>query len=170
MSGDGVVAGSTGPANELIARLGLERHPEGGWFRRIHTATQVVDTEHGPRARVTSIHYLLTTDEPIGRLHRNRSDIVHYLQGGGPVEYTLLDEHGVLRRETLGFEPGQSLFLFVPGGAWKASRLIGNASHALVSEAVVPGFDFADHAFGTSDLLTTYPQHADALRPLLRPD
>lgn len=153
----------------LIARLGLEPHPEGGWFKRIHTAGQVVDTAHGPRARVSSIHYLLTTDQPRGRLHRNRSDILHYLQGGGPVEYLLLDEAtGALNHVVLGDGACQALFLFVPGGVWKASRLLGAATHALVSEAVVPGFDFADHAFADGALLDRFPQHRDALLPFVR--
>lgn len=155
--------------SELIARLGLERHPEGGWFARIHTALAVVDTAHGPRAQVTSIHYLLTADEPRGRLHRNRSDILHYLQGGGPVEYLLLDESGRLRRVVLGSEPDQSLFLHVPGGVWKASQLLAGASHALMSEAVVPGFDFADHRFADQHLLDRYPEHRAALLPFTRP-
>lgn len=159
---------SESPA-ELITRLGLERHPEGGWYARIHTAAAVVDTAYGPRARVTSIHYLLTTDEPRGRLHRNRSDILHYLQGGGPVEYLLLDESGQLRRVVLGSEANQSLFLHVPGGVWKASQLIAGASHALVSEAVVPGFDFADHSFADQRLLDRYPEHRAELRPFTRP-
>lgn len=154
----------------LVARLGLERHPEGGWFRRIHTSEQTLDTGHGLRARVTSIHYLLTADQPLGRLHRNRSDILHYLQGGGPVEYRLLDEaSGELRRVVLGPAADQQLFLFVPGGVWKASRLIDGADHALVSEAVVPGFDFADHAFADVTVLHRFPQHRDALMPFVRP-
>ena len=153
----------------LIARLALDKHPEGGWFKRIHTSEHVLDTANGARACVTSIHYLLTADEPLGRLHRNRSDILHYLQGGGPVEYLLLDEaSGELRRAVLGHGADQQLFLFVPGGVWKASRLTGTASHALVSEAVVPGFDFADHAFADAALLDRFPQHRDTLLPLVR--
>lgn len=153
----------------LVARLALERHPEGGWFKRIHTSAHALDTAHGARARVTSIHYLLTADEPLGRLHRNRSDILHYLQGGGPVEYLLLDEaDGTLRRVVLGHDAGEQLFLFVPGGIWKASRLIGDADHALVSEAVVPGFDFADHAFADLALLERFPQHRDLLASFVR--
>ena len=156
-------------AAALIARLGLERHPEGGWFRRIHTSDAVIETAHGPRALVTSIHYLLTLDEPRGRLHRNRSDILHYLQGGGPVEYLLLDDAGELRRVVLGSAPGQTLFLHVPGGVWKASQLIDGASHALVSEAVVPGFDFADHVFADRQLLDAHPEHRALLTTLVRP-
>jgi len=162
-----VSAGDRGAA--LVARLALERHPEGGWFKRIHTSAHALDTAHGARARVTSIYYLLTAEEPLGRLHRNRSDILHYLQGGGPVEYLLLDEaDGTLRRVVLGHDAGEQLFLFVPGGIWKASRLIGDADHALVSEAVVPGFDFADHAFADLALLERFPQHRELLAPFVR--
>ena len=157
-------------AAELVARLALERHPEGGYFRRIHTSAHAVDTASGSRPRVTSIHYLLSADEPCGRLHRNRSDLLHYLQVGGPVEYRLLDEaSGALHSVTLGTAPDQQLFLFVPGGVWKASRLVGDATHALVAEAVVPGFDFADHAFADAALLARFPQHREQLLPFVRP-
>lgn len=151
-----------------IERLDLAPHPEGGWFRRIHTDARVVQTENGARPVLSSIHYLLTREQPIGRLHRNRSTILHYLQDGGPVEYLLLDDQGALSRVVLGREPGQSLFLWVPGGVWKASRLIDGASHALVSEVVTPGFDHADHAFAGPEMLARWPQHAAQLAPLLR--
>jgi predicted cupin superfamily sugar epimerase len=154
--------------HEWISRLSLEPHPEGGWFRRIHTDARVVDTPNGPRAALTSIHYLLTRAQPLGRLHRNRSDILHYLQDGGPVEYVLLDPEGRLRRVVLGRDPDQALFLCVSGGVWKASRLIGTANHALVSEVVTPGFDYADHEFGGSEILDRYPDFAAEIAPLLR--
>lgn len=153
---------------DWIERLELAPHPEGGWFRRIHTDARQVETAHGARPVLSSIHYLLTREQPVGRLHCNRSTILHYLQDGGPVEYLLFDEQGALSRTVLGREPGQSLFLCVPGGVWKASRLLGDASHALVSEVVTPGFDYADHCFGGPELLARWPQHADVLKPLLR--
>lgn len=154
---------------DWIARLSLAPHPEGGWFRRIHTDPRVVHTPHGPRAALTSIHYLLTRDQPLGCLHRNRSDILHYLQDGGPVEYLLLSSDGALERVVLGPAADQQLFLFVPGGIWKGSRLIGGASHALVSEVVTPGFSDADHCFARRDLLDRHPEHARMLEAFLRP-
>jgi uncharacterized protein len=49
---------------------------------------------------------------------------------------------------------GESLHLHVPGGIWKASRLIdGSAGFALISEAVSPGFDFADMQLGNRESL-----------------
>lgn len=156
---------------DWAARLGLQPHPEGGYFRRIHTEAREVDTPHGGRHIATSIHYLLTRAQPVGRMHRNRSTILHYLQDGGPVEYLLLDESGTLSRVRMGKGEGEQLFLAVPGGVWKASRLVDDASHVLISEVVVPGFDYADHAFlSRAELAARHPQHLAALAPLLRPD
>ena len=157
-------------AADWIARLGLAAHPEGGWFRRIHTDARLVDTPTGPRAAATSIHYLLDRQSPVGRFHRNRSDILHYLQSGGPVDYWLLEAGGTVRRVTLGLAPDQCLFLHVPGGVWKASVLHEAADHALVSEVVTPGFDYQDHEFLTLETLRSdYPQHADSLAAFVRP-
>ncbi len=69
----------------------------------------------------------------------------------------------------LGPAPGQALFLEVPGGCWKGSRLIDPASHALVSEVVLPGFDFADHEFmSLAQLRRDWPSQADELSDLVR--
>ncbi|CAL9317343.1 hypothetical protein SUDANB25_05679 [Streptomyces sp. SudanB25_2051] len=147
-------------------RLGLEAHPEGGYFRRIYTSPQVVATAHGPRPTATSIHYLLTRDQPVGRLHRNRADILHFLLDGGPVEYVTLPPDGRLERTAL--RTGDRQFLAVPGGVWKASRLVGGADHALVAEVVTPGFDYADHRFAGPEDFAHLPALRDALAPFLR--
>ena len=138
---------------DWITRLGLAPHPEGGWFRRIHTEPRQVQTELGLRAAASSIHYLLTTESPTGHLHSNRSTILHFLQSGGPVEYLLIDPSGQAQRITLGSGSGQVLQFVAPGGSWKASRLLPGTDHALVSEVVVPGWDAADHSFITAEQL-----------------
>lgn len=162
--------------DELIAHLQLEQHVEGGWFRRIYTAQPTVATADGERAAMSSIHYLLTDDYPRGHLHRNRSDILHYWQFGGALQYWLINPAGELHSHVLGpdLSAGQQLFLCVPGGWWKASELLTGANNAmnygLVSEAVCPGFDFADHEMGDVDTLSTqHPQLRDTLRRLCRP-
>ena len=144
----------------LQTRLALEPHPEGGYFRRMYTADAMVQTARGERRAATSIQYLLTQEHPRGRFHRVRSTILHYLQSGGPVQYACIDEHGRLQETTLGFAEGQALFLEVPAGVWKCSRLLANADHALVSEVVLPGFDWADHDYlNPTDLPLALYQH-----------
>ena len=150
---------------DLIEALSLEPHPEGGYFRRIYTSAAKVQTVHGERHAATSIHYLLTREAPRNRFHRVRSTILHYLQSGGPVQYACIDAQGVLTETTLGHGEGQALFLEVPPGTWKASRLVANADQALVSEVVIPGFDWADHAFlDASGLVAELRQELKAKR------
>jgi predicted cupin superfamily sugar epimerase len=136
--------------NAWVAQLALQPHPEGGYFKRIYTATPHLPGERGERALATSILYLLDRAQPRGCLHRNRSDILHFLLDGGPLEY-LVVENGMLRREILGGAGAR--FLLVRGGCWKASRLVGAAAHGLIAEVVVPGFDYADHEFATAETI-----------------
>ncbi|MDG4864864.1 cupin domain-containing protein [Streptomyces sp. T-3] len=147
------------------AELQLEPHPEGGYFRRIYSSAQSIVLPYGERASATSIHYLLTAEQPRGRLHRNRSDILHFLLDGGPIEYVTVAADGVLTRVLLGAEHAR--FLVVPGGVWKASQLVGDARQGLVAEVVTPGFDYADHEFATAADVAPWPQLADELRPFL---
>ena len=154
--------------SDWIGRLGLEPHPEGGYFKRIYTAAAAYATAAGERPLATSIYYLLDRSQPLGRMHRNRSDILHFFLDGGPVEYVLLTASGELCRVRLGGGE-HSRFLLVPGGCWKASQLIDGATQALVAEVVTPGFDYADHQFlGEEQLLREHPEHHEVLRPFLR--
>ncbi|MGY0489626.1 cupin domain-containing protein [Streptomyces sp. WG-D5] len=148
------------------SELDLEPHGEGGHFRRLYTSPHTLDTPHGPRPSATSIHYLLDERSPSGLLHRNRSDILHFLLDGGPLEYVTVNPDGTLRRTVLG--PDDERFLLVPGGWWKASRLTGDARHGLVAEVVTPGFDYADHEFATGAVLEEFPHLADELREFVR--
>ncbi|WP_428956790.1 cupin domain-containing protein [Streptomyces sp. cg35] len=148
------------------SELGLEPHGEGGLFRRIYTGPQEMVTAHGPRPSASSIYYLLDGTQPSGLLHRNRSDILHFLIDGGPLEYVTVDPVGRLARTVLGADAER--FLLVPGTWWKASRLVGGASHGLVAEVVTPGFDYADHEFAPLSVLDDFPHLADELREFVR--
>jgi len=67
---------------------------------------------------------------------------------------------------------GQQLQLHVPGGIWKASRLLeGSNGFGLISEAVSPGFDFADMEIGNrAKLMAQFPQHGALIEKLTRDD
>jgi predicted cupin superfamily sugar epimerase len=162
-------------AEELIEALGLSGHVEGGFFRRTYEAenTPRIDAGNGERFSMTSIYYLLTSAGPVGHFHRNRSDIVHYFHLGDPIDYFLLHPDGRLEQVTMGPDPtrGQLLQLTVPGGIWKASRLHtdGELGYGLISEAVSPGFDYADMTLGnTSELSARFPEHRELIEQLSR--
>jgi predicted cupin superfamily sugar epimerase len=149
----------------IIARLGLEPHLEGGYFCRTYTAPSP-DNSH---PAMSSIYYLLDRASPTGHLHRNRSDILHFWQGGSPVHYTLLGSDGEVTERVMGpdLDAGHILQMLVPGGYWKASEL-PQGDYGLISEAVCPAFDFAHHQLANADTLhQDYPQHWPRLRHLL---
>ncbi|ESZ98509.1 hypothetical protein SBOR_1171 [Sclerotinia borealis F-4128] len=107
----------------------------------------------------TSIFYLLTPNGPQGGFHRNKGRTVHTLHRGRG-RYVLIhaDEEGSEKRiETFIVGPnvagGERLQWIVEGGKYKASFLLpdeegGNVSQGLlISETVVPGFEYCDHDF-----------------------
>ncbi len=155
---------------QLIHQLQLEPHIEGGYFRRTYQSDDraELDTPYGARLRLSSIYYMLTNDAPIGRWHLNRSDILHFYHLGAPITYWLIDTTGQLTTQTLGPDPtqGHCLQFVVRGGTWKASEL-KHGSFGLLSEAVCPGFEYADMTLGQCDkLLTQFPQHRALIQRL----
>lgn len=165
-------------SSDIIQALGLEPHIEGGYFRRSHTSPLRMTTEAGERDSLSSIYYLLDYRSPIGHWHQNRSDILHFHQGGKAIRYHLINLAGELEQHILGpnLLAGETLQLIVPGGYWKASELIidSNAlegeNWGLISEAVNPGFDYADMRLANEELMhEQYPQIFAEIKHLLKP-
>jgi predicted cupin superfamily sugar epimerase len=159
---------------DVIETLDLEPHLEGGFFRRTYQADhrELLEIPSGPRYLMTSIYYLLNQQSPVGQFHFNRSDILHYFHLGDAIEYSLIHADGSLHTLGMGTDilAGQLLQLHVPGGVWKASRLLdGEYGFGLISEAVSPGFDFADMEMGNrKKLIATFPQHRALIERLTR--
>ncbi len=85
-------------AADLIARLGLKPHPEGGWFREVHRATDRVETARGSRSALTTIYYLLEKEQ-ISRWHVVESDEIWHFYAGAPLELLVYDPlHAPLER------------------------------------------------------------------------
>jgi predicted cupin superfamily sugar epimerase len=107
----------------------------------------------------TTIFYLLTPGGPQGGFHRNKGRTVHTLhRGRGRYVIIHANEEGEEKRiETFivgqDVEKGEKLQWIVEGGKFKASYLLpdeegGNTSDGLlISETVVPGFEYCDHDF-----------------------
>ena len=128
---------------ELADILGLEPHPEGGWYRETWRSPVVVTLPDGrERATGTLIWFLLPAGES-SRWHKVSSDelwLAHTgtvrleLGGDGPVP-TAVTQHQVSE------SPAEAQLL-VPAGVWQ--RTLPGAQDALVRCLVSPGFDFAD--------------------------
>jgi predicted cupin superfamily sugar epimerase len=132
-------------AAQLIERLGLEPHPEGGFFREHFRAAGGVRPEdgRGSRAALTAIHFLLAAGQ-VSRWHGVASDELWCFHEGDPLVLVCADPE-TFRVETVTLgraSEGHAPACAVPAGHWQAAWPTG--AFALVSCAVGPGFDFAD--------------------------
>jgi hypothetical protein len=136
-------------ASELVERLGLRPHPEGGWYRETWRSPVMFEPDgyDGPRHAATAIYFLLHPGEK-SAWHVVRSAELWFWHAGGPL---------LLRRGGSGDEPGdadeavlgpdvaagQEPQVLIPPGVWQAAEPAGDEP-VLVSCVVAPGFDFAD--------------------------
>ena len=125
-------------AAEIIRRLALQPHPEGGWY-----AETFRDAE-GPdgRSRSTAIYYLLEAGQ---RSHWHRVDAVEiwHFYAGAPLALSLAPPDGPAVTLALGpdFADGQRPQAVVPQGWWQAAESLG--VYTLVGCTVAPGFTFS---------------------------
>jgi predicted cupin superfamily sugar epimerase len=133
-------------ARELVKRLGLEPHPEGGWYREIHRSSMMLATPRGPRAALTSIYFLLEQRQ-YSRWHVVTSDEVWHYGDGAPLELLVYrPETRELTHRVLGpVRDAQEPIGIARAGEWQAARSLGGWS--LVGCDVAPGFDFEDFQF-----------------------
>lgn len=112
------------------------------------------DFDPALRKLSTTIFYYLTPNRPMGSFHRNRSRIIHSLHRGRG-RYVLIHPDGRIESFVVGnnIERGERLQWVVEGEVWKASFLLpddddqSGSDGLLISETVVPGFEYADHEF-----------------------
>ena len=161
-------------AADLAATLGLEPHPEGGYFRETYRAGETVQTPRGMRAASTAILFLVTASAR-SRLHRIASDELWVFQGGRSLELVMLPPGGGLQRHVLGDAAAPdplaaSPQALVPAGSWQGARLAGGPhlpaprAWALVSCIVSPGFEYEDFELGERDALqAAYPPFAEII-------
>ncbi len=161
-------------AQAIIEKLKLEPLPEeGGFFREVYRSSD--STLFAPRyqeARTfyTSIYFLMTPLD-FSALHRVKSDELFYFHLGDPVEMTWLLPNGEHRQLLLGADPLKDHHpqICVPHGVWQGTRLLPGGEFALLSCAVVPGFEYADFELADrAACLASHPAAADAILALTR--
>ncbi|MEE4117829.1 MAG: cupin domain-containing protein [Paracoccaceae bacterium] len=124
-------------ADDIVRRLALIPHPEGGWYRQ----TWVEEPAEG-RPAGTSIYYLLAEGQ---RSHWHRVDAaeIWHFYAGAPLVLSLSETSaGPARDMTLGADlsVGEVPQAIVPKGWWQAARSTG--AWTLAGCTVSPGFRF----------------------------
>ena len=150
-------------ATDLIERLELTEHPEGGYYRETWRSSDRINVSglsgfkfDSWRCAMTSILFLLP-GHTFSSLHKIKGEeIWNYHEGDPAVIVEIVNGQWV--ETELGRGPHQKLQHVVQPGTWFGSRCLNPAGYTLCGCTVVPGFEFEDFELGgKSALIKLYP-------------
>ncbi len=163
-------------SEDVIEKLGLSPHPEGGYFRETYRsgdsiASTSLPARYGTSRSVSTAIYFLLTGKTFSAFHRLKSDEFWHYHLGDPVELHLIHPDG--RHECVMVGPdlaaGHIPQFMIPHGTWFAATVRNADGFILLGCTVAPGFDFADFEMAGRDSLTSeFPQHAALISTFTR--
>lgn len=161
-------------AIEIIRKLDLIRHTEGGYFRETYRSDEKynyhTDIYTGNRNFYSSIYYLLSENE-FSSFHRLKSDEIWHYYEGSSFQIHIINNDGILETKILGngILNGESYQVLINKGNWFAAELSNKKSFGLAGCTVAPGFDYNDLELGNrNELIKKYPQHEKYIRRLTK--
>ncbi|MEM6428419.1 MAG: cupin domain-containing protein [Deinococcota bacterium] len=177
-------SGAPMSADDWISALDLHPHPEGGHYKQVYRATQIISQANlpasfaGDRAAATAIYFLLKEGE-ISAFHRLQADELWHFYTGCPLEIHVITLDSQYSRFELGLDlvNGQRPMQVIPGGVWFGACLKPStgqddatglaACFTLIGCTVTPGFDFEDFELAERDtLLQDFPEHHNIIKQL----
>ncbi len=157
-----------------IKHLGLQEHPEGGYFKEVYRSDEQLDPKalpnryNGGRNIATSIYYLLERGQ-VSQFHHLHSDETWVHIAGNPLTLHHFVPAKGYRKTLLGKDllSGQTpQHTIIRGTHFGAAT---NGSYTLVACFVAPGFDFQDFHFSKKgQLLQDFPAQQEQIEELER--
>jgi predicted cupin superfamily sugar epimerase len=153
-------------ADYWIKHLGLQTHPEGGYFKEVYRSQEQFDGEalperyNGVRNVSTSIYFLLTEDS-VSNFHRLNSDEIWHFHYGGTAKIHFVKPNGEYEEKLIGddLNAGESFQVMIPKHTWFAAEVI-REDYVLFGCTVAPGFEFEDFELADRQTLSSaYPQY-----------
>lgn len=132
---------------QIASALGMQAHPEGGWYVETWQATAA----HGARPAASAILFLLGAGER-SHWHRLDADEVWQWSAGDDLELrTWTDGDAAITAHRLdgGLGAGTAVQATVPAGAWQTARTLG--AWTLVGCVVAPAFEFEGFTLAPPD-------------------
>jgi uncharacterized protein len=112
-------------AAELISKLGLQPHPEGGWYREIYRSATRIQAPRGSRSALTTIYYLLEQSQ-LSRWHVVQADELWHFYAGAPLELVAYAPGSrEVTRHVLGRVAADE-----PGGGGRGAEASGGATRS----------------------------------------
>lgn len=153
-------------ARQLIEKLQLLSHPEGGWYRETYRSAETMTTKNGAKRNVCTAIYFLLEEKNKSHFHRIESDETWFFHSGEPLEILLIDGRN-LRKVLLGNDilKGEMPQFTIAARTWFAASIKSGTGYSLVSCTVAPGFDFADFELAEQEKLSNeFPELEDVIR------
>jgi len=157
---------------DIIQKLDLKAHPEGGYFTETYRSTGKINKEHlnpgfnGKRNYSTCIYFLLTSDN-FSAFHRIKQDEIWHFYDGSPIKLHTISNTGAHEEHPIGNDLAKEEFPqhIVEGGYWFAAEVTEPASYSLVGCTVSPGFSFEDFELAEKNsLISKFPQHKELIK------
>ena len=134
-------------ADEIIERLGLAPHPEGGWYRETFRDSRL---DADGRSASTAIYFLLKAGEA-SHWHSVDATEIWLYHAGAPLALSVSVDVSRVVTSTLGVDlaAGEQPQAVVPARAWQSARSLG--AWTLVTCVVAPGFEFGGFTLAPPD-------------------
>ena len=161
---------------ELIEKLQLEKHPEGGYFKETYRSEILLPKSVLPseftssRNASTCIHFMLTSDE-FSAFHKVNQDEAWHFYLGETITLHMISPEGEYSQVSIGndFSQNETPQFVVTAQHWFAAEIKTEDSFALVGCTVAPGFDFDDFELAEpKELQQIFPQHKEIIEKLTR--
>ena len=152
---------------ELVKKLDLKAHPEGGYYSATYLSGLDLETKEGVRSLATCIYFLMTSDN-VSKFHSIAGDEIWFYHEGSPLTVHILSAKGYEKLlvgplDNEGHRPQQ----LVPPGVIFGSTVEQPDSYSLVSCMVAPGFDFRDfRLYAREELLAKWPDAKEIIERL----
>lgn len=162
--------------SELIEKLELLPHPEGGYYKETYRSEELIP-KSGLPARfehdlsvATAIYFLIEKNN-FSALHKIKSDETWHFYAGDALEVIELDEQGNLKHTAVGnnLAAGEVFQYTVKAGTWFGSRVKAGGNYSLVGCTVAPGFDFRDFEMAEREALNQlFPAQQTIIQEMTR--
>lgn len=160
--------------SQIIEKLELTPHPEGGYFKETYRSSGEIKQDclgssfEGSRNYSTCIYFLLTSND-FSAFHRIKQDEIWHFYDGSPIHLHVISPSGKYSKHRIGRDlaVGETPQLMVPAGCWFAAEVALENAFSLVGCTVSPGFDFQDFEMRSrQELISLFPEQKDIISKL----
>ncbi len=157
--------------NEIIQRLNLIPHPEGGYYREVYRSEHKIyqdslenySLDKKPYRNAFTLIYYFLIEKQFSVFHKLKSEEIWHFYLGSPIQLHVLDE--AKKNYTTVILGNDFVYQFViQKNVWFAAEVVDKNSFSLVGCTVSPGFEFEDFEIGKKDeLLKIFPEYKNII-------